>query len=303
MTKQFKNDFLEKSLGLVYKTQGWTGEQSMCSTYGYFAASSGGKASGHGGCYAGWQYSAREEEWTVFPACTKTGMSPRGQLDKLPQRIEYVHNVFFNPESLWFPIVEQFKDMFDGYETDDQKAELVARYGFVVGPQAGANLTMEKIGALMVFHRVQYEFTGTRETFFTLNKDLPDYPLNWRIAAASHIRSGEAGAACIPCGEYGGHHVFNHHMYPSTFVCVIKNKIKADIGKGMTKGYGPHTWMDGNADRLFIDAKIKGCPSYEPFEPRMYAGLDQWGDPKYSKAFSPTEIALNSWKVNVEPYV
>lgn len=198
----------------------------------------------------------------------------------LDARRHYSLYNFFHTDSPWSEVVGScFPEMFEGYDTPEERADLVAKIGWVVGPTAFATLTKTQLGAFMVYSRRQNEFVCVRETFKHVleHERTRDLPLAWNMFFAHHhMMSPKTGKLNTSVTSYS-HNCFYPDVYPLTALAFVTQKV-IPVGEKETTTWratgGRGTWQQHNCDRMWQEilhqdpkyAKVRyePTPDYKP---------------------------------------
>ena len=183
MTLEVRNKFIEKLLKTSRKDIDDAIQPGLGFRYGPDLIST------HQACYSSFDGVGRFFEnipfW--FYPCN-SGLNSNVSIT---DRAEYAFHAITHPESPWQPFLDAMPEQFEGYNTPEDKAELIARVGLVFGPTAWETLNKVEVGCFAVFHRVAYEHGGVRESLkrFLADERTAKLPLRWNVFAASHLRS------------------------------------------------------------------------------------------------------------------
>lgn len=175
---------------------------------------------------------------------------------------------FFHPDSPWSEVISTcFPEMFEGYDTPEDRAELVAKFGWFVGPTAFKNLTKTQLGAFMVYTRRQNEFLYVRETFAHLleHKDTKDMPLAWLMFFAHHHMMNPSSKVLYQSHTSYSHNCFYPDMFPLTALAFTTQKV-IPVGEGHKSTWravgGRGSWQSHNCDMMWTEM-LKADPRYE----------------------------------------
>jgi hypothetical protein len=218
----------------------------------------------------------------------------------ITDREVYAFNAITHPDSPWQPWLDAMPEQFEGYDTPEAKAALIARVGLIFAETAWDTLSKPAVGCFAVFHRVAYEHMGVRNSLhaFLHDERTKALPLRWNVFAAHHIRSDDK-AGRGPEQSWGNwHNSFNPAALPTSAPCYIKARYNPLVHASFAKG-GTATFMGGNSDRLFIDRDIKG--------PKNFAAEDHdmFDNDFNTKAAFENAVTINlwHWENKVAPYV
>lgn len=220
--------------------------------------------------------------------------------ESITDREFYAFHAITHPDSPWQPWLAAMPEQFEGYDTPEDKAALIARVGLAFGKTAWKTLNKPAVGCFAVFHRVAYEHQGVRNSLHAFMDDerTKALPLRWNVFAAHHIRSTSKKGEDPTETWSNWHNSFNSLSLPTSAVCYVKTKYNPCEGRSFATG-GLATFMSGNSDRLFIDKTIKG--------PTEFPALDS---DRYNNDFEEKETFQNAvsinlwyWENKVAPYV
>lgn len=232
----------------------------------------------------------------------------------LEARQRYSEVAFFRDDSPWRNVIAEFgKEMFEGYDTVEDKAKLVAQWGWFVGPNAFNTLSKVHLGAFAVFTRRQNTYMGVRRSleYFLDNKLTRDLPVQWNIFAAHHIFTQPDGLNLREQSWNNGHNPFYPNMYPLTAAGFVTQTV--DIGKPSgswvaTKGVG--SWQRHNSDRVFPELLMKQ-PKYQKIKYKAVKDRDEFSqfladdDVLNNLSYYKDTAKLNLWywENRVAPYI
>jgi hypothetical protein len=189
-------------------------------------------------------------------------------------RVWYAKQVYFHPESPWKDFLPHLHEMFEGYETDDEKAELIARYGFILTPKAFAQLPMSHWGAFLIFWRKAHEVARVRETYKYLTGTKPhsDRPYRWNLIISTFMAMKDDGSILYNPDWSGGHHMLQPSTHHKGILGFMKNELR-DI-----KGYP--SW-EGHLNGLWVTADTKGptvwnMPQHQYLDSTGWHVLAKW---------------------------
>jgi len=218
----------------------------------------------------------------------------------ITDREVYAFNAITHPDSPWQPWLDAMPEQFEGYNTPEAKAALIARVGLIFGKTAWDTLNKPAVGCFAVFHRVAYEHDGVRNSLrlFLQDERTKALPLRWNVFAAHHIRSENKNGDSPTEAWSNWHNSFNPLSLPTSAHCYIKARYNPLLYRSFAKG-GTATFMSGNSDRLFIDPAIKGPPTLAAEDADRYDN-----DFNEKEAFEHA-ITTNRWywENKVAPYV
>lgn len=234
---RFKNKLLERVVGMCARYNGWEPNEPKGRRSHFYANSFGGAPSGHGSCY-GQIPSWRTEDWIYFPPAYN---AEYGTMDL---RIWYAKQVYFHPESPWKDVIGFLHEMFEGYETDDEKAELIARYGFIVTLKARQSMPMSHWGAFLIFWRKAHEMPLIRETFKYMMETNPhsDRPYRWNLIMSTFTTRSSDGRVAHNPDWSGGHHMLQPSTHHLGILGFMKNELMDLEGHNYWEGYLNGLW-------------------------------------------------------------
>jgi hypothetical protein len=261
----FRNEFLEKTVGSVMKAQFWPDIKSIYNQSMYYFDNT---VRAGGPCYATLDYirPSRDTFLWFHPCRTKDNV------DK--HKVFYNLHAFFHPTSPWLPIVEAMdEEMFQGYNTIEEKAQLVADIGWVFGPKLLSQFSKVTLGSFSVFTRRSFEFPDVRNAFVTFMNDerTKDLPVAWNVFCSHHVWD-EHGT--IKAQWENWHDNFNVRKYPKTIPAYLSTRVQRDtVGSWENNPAG--SFMSGNSDRLF-PVLYKGDGPYKLLDPNTvdYSGFE-----------------------------
>jgi len=293
MTFEIKNQFLEK----FFKKYGNNDKQD-CIHDGLGFRYGADLHTSHTYCYSSFDGVGTSHENLPFWFHPCAGSSKWNE--SITDREFYAFNAITHPDSPWQPWLAAMPEQFEGYDTPEAKAALIARVGLIFGKTAWETLNKPAVGCFAVFHRVAYEHNGVRNSLHAFLKDerTKALPLRWNVFAASHIRS-ENKKGNSPTESWSNwHNNFNSLSLPTSANCYVKTKYDPCQFASFANG-GTATFMQGMSDRLFIDKAIKGPPTFAAVDFDRYDN-----DFKEKETFEhAVTINLWYWENKVEPYV
>lgn len=290
MTLEVRNKFIE---GLLKKAGGEKDNDYIHSGLGFRFGPA--LQSTHLACYSSFDSECKKANLPFWFHPTNAD-SPVDQ--SITDREEYAFWAITHPESPWQPWLDAMPEQFEGYDTPEDRAALIARVGLVYGPKAWETLTKIEMGCFAVFHRVAYEHNGVRASLkkFLGDKRTASLPLRWNVFAAHHIRSNRHGIE----EAWGNWHTnFNAAGIPNLAVCYVKTEYKPIPQKSCAFGGAATTFMGGNSDRLFHVPTIRGPDEFVAKE------ADRFGPDFEERAAFKDAVTTNLWYWNkkVKPYV
>ena len=292
---RFRNQFLEDTIGTVLKYKGCDGPPDGKFFYGcnHYLKD---RMAGISVCYANLQhdteFKSNQHDWFWMPP----SWLEKGHNDDVQANIRYVRQTIFHEDSPWKPITDLFTAQFEGYETLDEKAELVGTWGWVFDKKGVTdNLTLDKIGALLIFWRQAYEFGFVRKTLEHVTKKFPEIAHGWAVVFTSMYQMDAKGKVTVPSNS--NHQAFqNHENGCAVWYC--KGSVKADPGMGWTKGCGPSTWRGATSSIFYTKCKIPDdifVPSHLKHSP------DDWGESELVTNYDKHLMWM--WENKGKPYV
>lgn len=291
---EIKNDFMEK---LIKKSR-W--DFDKCGSDGYGFRFGPALSFTHHACYSAFDQAGGNEANLPFWFYPSAITEERNQ--SITDREFYALNAITHPDSPWKPWLDAMPEQFEGYDTPEDKAALIARVGLIFGPTAWKTLNKAEVGCFAVFHRVAYEHDGVRNSLklFLSDERTKDLPLRWNVFAASHIRSyGELGGAEEAWGNW--HNNFNAQGLPRSAPCYIKTTYTPNPQKSFVHGGNgiARSFMGGNSDAMFLVPDAKGPTDWGASEAQKYDNNFQ------EKEAFKTAVGINLWywKNKVAPYV
>jgi hypothetical protein len=299
MTKKaprFRNKFLEDTIGTVQKYLGAQDGPPTSNNYHGCYHYLRNKRAGVSVCYANLQYcsdfKSADHDWFWMPP----SWLEKAHNDDVEANIRYVRQTIFHENSPWKPITDLFTAQFEGYDTLDDKAELVGTWGWVFDKKGVTdNLTLDKIGSLLIFWRQAYEFKWVRETLEHVTKNFPEISHNWAVIFTSMHQRNTKGKRCTP--ENSNHQAFQDHENGCA-VWYCKGSVKTDPGMGWTKGGGPDTWRGKTSNIFYTKCKIP--PDLRiPIE--LTRGEDDWSESDLLTNYD--KHLLWMWENKGKPYV
>jgi len=260
MTEAIRNPFLDEVVKVTLKANanGVFDLEFPTMANAFFTYKSwGGRSAGHGGCYGntpGYMVE-RPNDWFYYPP--PYNQNPHNGEKKLSEIVEYNHLAFLHPDSPFCKMVNGL-DQFKGYETDDEKALVIARYGFAFSKNDRVRLTMPQIGNLLVFWKRAFMTMYVRPTFLRMMRDETHSkrPLAWNMLASTWwVTNNEDTLITLGFGD--GHHMVSPNAYPHTVKNFINHR-QAVTARDCDK------WGEGALNRVFgANYRSKCAPSWE----------------------------------------
>lgn len=289
---EIRNEFLDK---LIKKSR-W--DFDKCGTDGYGFRFGPDLGFTHHACYSSFDQVGRVMDSLPF------WFYPCAVNDKRNKSIEdrefYALNAIAHPDSPWKPWLDAMPEQFEGYDTPEDKAALIARVGLIFGPTAWKTLNKTEVGCFAVFHRVAYENEGVRNSLklFLSDERTKDLPLRWNVFAASHIRT----VGGDPAEAWGNwHNNFNPSGLPRSAPCYIKTEYTPNPQKAFVHGGNgtERSFMSGNSDSLFLAPNVKGPAKWDATDAQKFDNNFQEKEP------FQTSVGINLWywENKVAPYV
>jgi hypothetical protein len=284
MTFEIKNKFLEK----FFNKYG-DNENSDCIHEGLGFRYGPSLSTSHTFCYSAFDREGSHKDGLPFWFHPCNGGNKWNE--SITSREAYAFNAITHPDSPWQPWLDAMPEQFEGYDTPESRAALIARVGLIFGETAWDKLNKPAVGCFAVFHRVAYEHNGVRNSLeaFLQDERTKVLPLRWNVFAAHHIRSSGKKGNKPEEAWSNWHNSFNPLSLPTSAICYVKARYNPALRPSFNSEAGRVTFMGGNSDRLFIDPAIKGPPSF-PAE-----DLDRYGNDFKEKAEFENAITINLW--------
>jgi len=218
----------------------------------------------------------------------------------------YNERAYFDVSSPWSPIINAMaEEMFEGYNTVEERVELVSKVGFVVGPKLFERFDKVTLCAFFVFWRRAFEFNGVRKSLkiFLEADETKDYPLMWNVFAAHHIFSKPNGRINTIRWE-NWHNNFDTVKYSSTPFAFLTKQVTEvnDPGKSWV-AHQATSFMSGNSDKVFPNLLSAGEKKNLPKKFVFPETVDHSGFESKTLIASAVEYNQKVYETNVERFV